>query len=115
MRYISAQLEAYLHDELWLRLAAKANSHARVLAEGLAGLSEAELLYPVQSNEVFVRLSATLADGLRGAGFEFHPWPHAGPGAFRLVTSFATPDDAVARLLALAREISDGVALIAER
>jgi len=106
MRYVSAQLEAYLADDLWLRLAEAANRRARRLADGLAACPGAELLHPVQSNEIFLRLPDALVDGLHARGFEFHPWPHSGPGVHRLVTSFATPDEAVDDCIAAARELA---------
>ena len=56
MRFLSAQLEAYLSDDLWLRNARHANRLADRLAQGLAGLPGARLVYPVQANEVFVAL-----------------------------------------------------------
>ena len=114
MRYVSAQLEAYLAEGLWLRLAAAANRRARTLADGLAACPGTELLHPVQSNEIFMRLPDSLADGLHARGFEFHPWPHTGPGVYRLVTSFATPDEAVDGCLAAARELTGAGAAIAE-
>lgn len=111
MRYVSAQLEAYLADDLWLRLAGAANRRARKLADGLAASPGAQLLHPVQSNEIFIRLPDDLAAGLYARGFEFHPWVHSGPGVYRLVTSFATPDEAVEHCIAAARELAgEGVA-----
>lgn len=109
MRYVSAQLEAYLADGLWLQLAAAANRRARTLADGLAACPGAELLHPVQSNELFMRLPDGLVEGLYARGFEFHPWVHSGPGIYRLVTSFATPDEAVEGCIAAARELAAGV------
>ncbi len=89
MRYVSAQLDAYLADGLWLRLAGQANAMAGRLARGLAEAETVELVYPVESNEVFVRMAPGLADGLRSDGFEFHPWPGR-PGLYRLVAGFGT-------------------------
>ncbi len=47
MRFLSAQLEAYFADDLWLRNARHANAMAGRLAEGLAGLPGVELSHPV--------------------------------------------------------------------
>jgi len=98
MRYVSAQLEAYLADDLWLRLASHANRMARRMFEGLEEIGGAELLYPVQSNEIFVRMDTVLCRGLRDAGFEFHSWPGR-PGVYRLVTSFCTGEPEVEAFL----------------
>lgn len=99
MRYVSAQLEAYLADDLWLRLAAHANRMAKRLSEGLEEAGGVELLHPVQSNEIFVRMDKERCDGLWEAGFEFHGWPGR-PGVYRLVTSHCTTESDVESLLA---------------
>lgn len=89
MRLISAQLEAYLIDDLWLANARQANGAAAALAAGLEARG-AELLYPVEANELFVRLPQAAAESLMAKGFAFYDWEALGPGAYRLVTSFAT-------------------------
>src|SRR5690606_14588806 len=53
MRFLSAQLEAYLAGDLWLRNASHSNAMAARLGEGLTRLKGVRLLYPVQANEVF--------------------------------------------------------------
>ena len=92
MRFLSAQLEAWLQDDLWLRLARHANAMATRLARGLAGIEGAELIFPVQANEIFVRLPEPAIAALEQAGFGFYRWD--GP-LLRLVTSFDTPQAAV--------------------
>jgi len=101
MRYLSAQLEAYVADGLWLALAARANHTARRLADGLAALPGVGLVHPVEANEVFAVLTPAVNEGLIAEGFRFHPWP-ASENAVRLVTSFATDDAEVDALLATA-------------
>ncbi|HXW88895.1 MAG TPA: beta-eliminating lyase-related protein [Streptosporangiaceae bacterium] len=56
MRFVAAQFGALLHDDLWRANAAHANAMARRLADGVAGLAEVEIVYPVQANAVFARL-----------------------------------------------------------
>ena len=51
-RYLSAQMDAYLTDDLWLRLAATANHMGRRLAAGLAAIPGIYLLHPVDANKV---------------------------------------------------------------
>jgi hypothetical protein len=55
MRFVSTQLEAYLSDGLWLKLARHANAMAQRLAQGLTAtlprLPGAKLLHPVEANE----------------------------------------------------------------
>ena len=104
MRFISAQLDAYLADGLWLTLAARANALARKLAEGLARIPGGALVYPVEANEVFVRLPNADVARLRDAGAKFYDWepPDDGKTMIRLVTSFATEEKDVELLLAAA-------------
>lgn len=104
MRFLSAQLEAYLAGDLWLHAAARANSHARRLADGLSGVAGAELAHPVEANEVFVRLPDPVVARLRAQGAIFYDWgpPADGRTLVRLVTSFATPEADVARFIAIA-------------
>ena len=53
-RFLGAQMEAYLADGLWLRLAERANSSARQLARGLAATPGVRIAWPTEANEVFV-------------------------------------------------------------
>ena len=105
MRFMSVQLETYLEDDLWLRFAERANRAADALSAGLGSLAGVEVLYPVEANEVFVRMPPGLADGLKEAGYEFHLWPGS-RDHYRLVTCFATRVDEVNAFLALARQLS---------
>jgi threonine aldolase len=106
MRYLSAQLVAYLTDGLWLRHAWQANAMARRLSEGLAALPGARLVQAVEANEVFIALPVQMIAGLRAGGFEFYDWNQGSGGGVpvvRLVASFATTVADVDRLLAVAR------------
>jgi threonine aldolase len=105
MRFISAQLEAYLAEDRWLRYAALANGRARALAEGLSQLEGAELAHPVEANAVFLHLPNRTIARLREAGARFYDWapPEAERTLIRLVAAFATPDEDIARFLAIAR------------
>ena len=98
MRYVSAQLEAYVADDLWLRLAARANGAASKLAEGLQAIDGVELAHPVEANEIFAHIPPALAEGLEKAGIAFLPWT-GGRDLYRLVASYCTGDEVVARVL----------------
>jgi threonine aldolase len=90
MRFVSAQLEAYLKGERWLELARHANAMATRLAQGLQRLPQTALLHPVEANEVFVCLPQGVIAGLRAAGFNFYDWTDGPPGTIRLVAAFNT-------------------------
>jgi len=105
MRYISAQLGAYLEDGLWLDNARAANRAATRLADGLAGAADVRLVQPVQANELFVAMPDEKIEALEAAGAHFYRWIDvAGEPlpVIRLVTSFVTTDAEVDAFLALA-------------
>jgi threonine aldolase len=105
MRFISAQLDAYLADGRWLAHAAHANTLARTLADGLSRVPGAEIAHPVEANAVFARLPDATIAKLRDAGARFYDWapPVGGHTLVRLVTSFATPEADVANFVRLAQ------------
>lgn len=106
MRFISAQLEAYIEDGLWLRLAAHSNAMTARLAAGLRSFQGAELLVEPQANEIFLRLPVVTLKRLRDEGARFHPWPMPGDDraarTVRLVTSFQTTPEEVDRFISVA-------------
>jgi threonine aldolase len=86
-RFVAAQLEAYLEDELWLVNARHANAMAHALADGFSALG-VRVLGPVATNQVFAELSPCASATLRASGFQFYDWPTLGPEARRFVTAF---------------------------
>jgi len=107
MRFLSAQLHAYLDDDLWLRHARHANAMAARLAEGLAALDGVSIPLPVQANEIFARLSPTVIQGLLDRGFQFYRWGEEAKGEIRLVTAFDTPPADVDSFLSAARALAE--------
>ena len=106
MRFLSAQLEAYLADDLWLRNARHANAMAAALAEGLAELPGVELSHPVEANEIFVILPEPMIEGLFARGFQFYRWGPETDREVRLVTAFNTDPAHVDAFLSAAREFA---------
>ena len=104
MRFISAQLDAYLEGDLWLKQAVRANGLAKRLSEGLAAIPGISLAVPTQANAVFAWLPDKLAKKLRGEGAKFYDWAgEDGRVMARLVLSFSTPEEDVAKFLEAAR------------
>jgi threonine aldolase len=103
MRFLSAQLDAYLTDELWLKNARHANRMAARLAEGLTAVPGARLLYPVQANEIFIELPEPVIAALEAAQVGFYRWGGPGSGSLRLVTAFNTRAEDIDAVAALAR------------
>jgi threonine aldolase len=90
-RYLAAQLLAMLEDGIWLENGRKANEAARRLAQAAGE----RLVFPVEANEVFLKVTAAEAEALRSQGFDFYDW---GVGEARLVTSWDQDLGAVDRL-----------------
>jgi threonine aldolase len=106
MRFVSAQLEAILENDLWLTSAARANGLAARLAGEMARIADIEIAYPVETNMVFARMPVAKAVRMRAGGAEFHDWfpPKDGKVVTRLALAFATPEEDVVKLIALAKE-----------
>lgn len=102
MRFMSAQLHAYVSEDLWLRNARTANRAAKRVREGLSALSGIEVTDPVDVNMVFVRIEPEAIKRLHKAGIQFRPQQSA-DGSFRLVTSFLTSDKMVDDLVSRCR------------
>jgi len=112
MRFLSAQLEALLDRDLWLRNATHANSMARRLADAIGDLEGLEIVHPVESNAVFAALPQPAIERLSEALPGEHPfyvWD-AERGVVRLMCSWDTPPEDVERLVSALRD-----ALAAER
>jgi threonine aldolase len=108
LRFVSAQLIAYLKNGLWLENARHANAMALRMAEGLKRIPNAKLLHPVEANELFVVLPEETVDKLEMQGFYFYRWPlHAAESGvtIRLVTCFATLSADVDEFIAAAAAI----------
>ncbi len=101
-RYAAAQLLAYLENDLWLKLAARANG----LARRLGGAASPHLSHSVETNQVFIKPGVEVLARLRAAGAEFYDWGPSGSGEARLVVSWNQPEadiDAMAAALASIR------------
>ena len=85
-RFLAAQLLAMLENDLWLANARLANAAAQAIA---AGAGE-RLVYPVEINELFVRMDVAERAALRARGFAFYDWDET---CVRMVTSWATDPD----------------------
>jgi threonine aldolase len=104
MRFVSAQLDAYLEDGHWLTTARRSNLMARRLGEGLVQAG-AELAAPVEANAVFAWLPDATVARLNKAGARFYEWAPSSGGRtlLRLVLSFATPEADIEKFVQIAR------------
>lgn len=101
MRYLAAQAEAMLVDDLWLRLAEDANRKARELSNMLCAKPGVSLAYPTHGNEVFAVLPAEIEAAVKRTGVKCYPWPG---GSYRFVCSWATLESDLEAMRALLAE-----------
>jgi threonine aldolase len=93
MRFLAAQFDALLTDELWLRCASQANSMAASLAGAVRDLPGLELTRPVQTNAVFATLPRSATEALQRE-FPFYVWDEH-TGEVRWMCSWDTTQDDV--------------------
>ncbi len=120
-RYLSAQMEAYLADELWRGLAQAANARAARLSAGIARTPGAALEHPTEVNEIFARWPRAGHRRAMEAGAQYYLWSFAAPQAqtldgpdaaavgARLVCGWATGEAEIDRFLGLiaAEKVAD--------
>ena len=88
MRFISAQLNAYLKDDLYIRLADHSNRMAAYLAQRLKQIPQVRITQPVQTNAVFAILPREVREQLMQE-YCFYIWNEE-TGEVRWMTSFDT-------------------------
>lgn len=111
-RFISAQLDAYLENGLWLDLARHSNAMADSLRSGLSASNRARLAWETNSNEVFAVIPVETMRIAHEKGAKFYDWMEPkhmaepvqqGEILIRLVTSFATKAEDVDQFLEIIR------------
>jgi threonine aldolase len=95
MRYIAAQFEEYVRDSLWLQNAKAANRAGAILHQGVRRLG-IPVAYPVDTNGIFARIPAPVAEALRTKRF-FYDWEG---GLVRWMTSWDSTDEDIEAFLA---------------
>ena len=96
MRFLAVPWIALLENDVWLKNAQRANNAALRLANGLRDCG-VEIVFPVESNAVFVRLDTTSARKLREIGWDFYKFIE--PNVYRLMCAWSANDEAIAALL----------------
>lgn len=98
-RFLSAQMEAYLTDGLWLRLAAQANAMGQRLVTGLR--ERQAHVPPADANMLFPEWPTGHHERLEAAGAHYYRFPAPeGREKARLVASWSTTESDVDRFLA---------------
>jgi threonine aldolase len=96
MRFLAVPWIALLENDVWLKNAQRANDAALRLANGLRDCG-VEVVFPVESNAVFVRLDAMSARKLRELGWDFYKFIE--PDVYRLMCAWSADDEAITALL----------------
>jgi threonine aldolase len=97
MRFISAQFEGLLENDLWVQNGRQANAMAQRLLESVRPLPNLEVIHPVQANAVFARIPAHLVEPLQESTF-FWPWDER-KGLVRWMCAFDTQPEDIARFV----------------
>jgi len=110
-RYLSAQMSAYLENDLWRDLALSANAMAKRLSDGISQIEGAALVHPTEANGVFASWPRAGHRRARAAGAGYYLWPgHQSldgaddePISARLMCSWSTTAEDVDQLLSIIR------------
>ncbi len=109
-RFLSAQMQAYLADGLWLDMARAANARCVQLAEGLRGHNAVEMLFEPQANIIFFQMPRAEHKRMLDGGAVYYVMsgdPETGdpdePLIGRLVTDWSMTEDGVTQFLDLLR------------
>jgi threonine aldolase len=73
MRFIAAQFEALLTDDLWKRSAEHANRMARVLEAEVRAIPQVRVVWNVEANGVFAQIPQHAIEKIKERYF-FYPW-----------------------------------------
>jgi threonine aldolase len=98
MRFLAAPWIGLLQDDVWLRNARRANDAAKLLAQGLAGASEIEIVFPCEANALFLRMRDSVVERLRQRGWHFYKFIE--PDVYRIMCSWAMTDEAIEAFIA---------------
>ena len=97
MRFIGAQFEAYLSNDLWKKNAEHANKMARMLADEVSKLPQVKITQKVESNGVFSIIPKEIIPILQEEFF-FYIWNEAN-SEVRWMTSFDTTEEDIQQFI----------------
>ena len=103
MRYIAAQFERFLDEDVWLKNASHANRMAKMLEAEVMKINGIRITQPVQSNAVFAILPKEIIPVLQETFF-FYVWNEA-TGEVRWMCSYDTTEEDVFHFTSLIRKV----------
>jgi threonine aldolase len=107
MRYLSAQMEALLTNDLWRRNAEHANRMARLLEQALVSIRGLKVVYPVQANGVFAEIPREAIAKIQERYF-FYVWNEE-ESVVRWMCSFDTTEEDVREFAGFVAEVVGSV------
>ncbi|MEA3317745.1 MAG: beta-eliminating lyase-related protein, partial [Bacteroidota bacterium] len=93
MRFISAQFERYLSDNLWYENAKHSNEMAQLLASKLKDIPEIEITQKVEANGIFAKVPKDIIPKLKQEFF-FYDWDEEN-SEVRWMTSYDTTENEI--------------------
>ena len=108
MRYMAAQMEALLTNDLWRRNAEQANRMARLLEQELKKIPRVKIVYPVDANGVFAQIPREAIQRIQERYF-FYVWSEE-ESVVRWMCSFDTTEDDVRTFAGYVGEVVGGLA-----
>jgi threonine aldolase len=101
MRFLAAQFDALLSDDLWRRSAGQANAMAARLAAAVEDVPGLTITRPVQTNAVFAKLPASVIGPLQ-YDYPFYTWDESA-NEVRWMCSWDTTEEDVDRFASAVR------------
>jgi threonine aldolase len=106
MRFIAAQFEALLTDDLWRRSAERANGMARVLEAEVRKIPQVRIAWKVEANGVFAQIPQHAIERIKERYF-FYPWIEE-ESIVRWMCSFDTTEEDVKEFVKVIAEAVKG-------
>jgi threonine aldolase len=106
MRFIAAQFEALLTDDLWRRSAEHANHMARLLEKEISRIPEIKIVWKVEANGVFAQVPRHSIEKIKKHYF-FYMWMEE-ESVVRWMCSFDTTEDDIRRFAKVVAEAVKG-------
>ena len=103
MRFIAAQMETLLTDDLWLSNARHSNRMAKLLEKEVSQIAQVKVVYKVEANGVFAQIPKSAIEPLQDRYF-FYVWNEE-QSVVRWMCSFDTTEEDVKEFAKFLREI----------
>lgn len=107
MRFMAAQMEALLTNDLWKRNAEHANRMAQLLQQEVRKIPRVKIVYPVEANGVFAQIPQAAIAKIQERYF-FYVWSEE-EAVVRWMCSFDTTEEDVLQFAGFVREVVEKV------